>query len=128
MIRFFSDKMGSRRRDCEWAVVHEFSAYTQAEAEENRLAVFEKIKTRKAGIWSETEWRVTTNTARLVVMMEPFDGWPEDLDECVSDILDQYHNLENGVLVQDALLAFEKLYPNTYRRLREKDLSKTVLI
>jgi hypothetical protein len=103
-------------------------AFSPREAEEKRLAVVEVLKFRKNGIWSNSDLRVTTNTAVVVVMMRPFDGWPEDLDECVSLILDQYHNLENGVLVQDALVAFEYLYPETYARLTEKGRKKTVLI
>jgi hypothetical protein len=46
-------------------------AFSPREAEEKRLAVVEVLKFRKNGIWSNSDLRVTTNTAVVVVMMRP---------------------------------------------------------
>lgn len=128
MIREFNDKMGNRRRPCQYCLVYDRKAYTRREAEENKLAVFERLSNIRNGIWSNSDWRVTTNTAKLVVVMSPFDGWTDSYEDCIEHVLDNYSNSSYGVSREDAAIALEFLFPKLVERLTQYAKAKEALL
>lgn len=128
MIRTFNNKQGNRDRSCRYCIVHQGKAYTHQEAEEKKLAVFKEIAYQKMGKWSNFTWQVTTNSAKLVVIMSPFNGWTDDLEECITHILEVYDNEKEGVSREEALVAFQFLYPSIFKKIQERAVATTQLI
>ena len=121
MLRQFNDKQGNRDRSCRYCIVHNGKAYTQQEAVEAKLAKFVSLGYNKNGKWSNTDWRVETNSAKLVVIMSPFDGWTDDMALCIDHVLSSYGNSDYGVTREEAELAFSFLYPNKYQKIKAMD-------
>ena len=128
MERTFNDKMGHRSRSCRWCIVYNGKAYSPTEAEDSKLAVFQVIASERGGKWSNCTWKVTTRSAKLVIIMSPWDGWSDDINLCVEHVQKCYDNENAGVTEQEALLAFQFLYPNEYQEIQKKSLSIDELI
>lgn len=128
MERIFNDKMGHRSRSCRFCIIHNGKAFTAAEAEEAKLAVFQMLDSERNGKWSNCTWKVTTKSAKLVIIMSPWDGWGYDINLCVEYIQKCYDNSEAGVTEEEALLAFEFLYPQEFETIQKKNLSIEELI
>lgn len=128
MIREFNDKMGNRRRPCEYCIVYDGKAYTRSEAEEARLAVFERLNSVRNGIWSYVTWRVTTNSAKLVVIMEPFNGWTDSYEDCIDHVLNSYGNDHHGISREEAVVALGFLYPKLVEKFDRNNQAKEALI
>ena len=60
--------------------------------------------------------------------MSPWDGWSDDINLCVEHVQKCYDNENAGVTEQEALLAFQFLYPNEYQEIQKKSLSIDELI
>jgi putative CRISPR-associated protein (TIGR02620 family) len=114
-VREFSDRMGNRNRECRYAVIHEGRAYGRKEAQEAGLARFEELSYVKDGKWSYSEWRVTTRSAALIVVMSPFDGWSDDLEAC----LDHIKETNPGATRDECRVFFADQYPRQAARIAE---------
>lgn len=127
-IRIFNDQMGSRGRVCKFCIVYNGKCYGFEEAEKEKLAIIQIIDQESRGKWSNRTYRVTTKSAKLVVIMRPFEGWTEDMKQCVSHILNIYENRKFGVTEEEALLAFQHLYPEVYENIAKKEKEEDELI
>lgn len=117
----FNDKQGNRDRACMWAILHEGRIYNTAESKEAKLAVFKAVGFEKNGKWSNTDWEVHTVSAKLIVIMPPFEGWGEDLSKCVSHVINScksYLGWEPSE--EEATLFFTTKYPKTFARITAK--------
>ena len=119
-VYHFNDKQGNRDRDCRIAIVYDGVAYSKKEAIEWKMASFVSLGYTKDGKWSNTDWKVSVNTARLVVCMSPFNRWSTDLATCIEHIK-RVCKAYIGYTPTDeeARIAFEFLYPEAYSQCME---------
>ena len=116
----FNDRMGRRQRDCNFCITHNGVAYTQDQAVENKMASFTSLKYEKDGKWSNTDWRVNVNSARLIVFMEPFDYWSNDMQTCIDHIIEDCKEyIGYTPTEEEARLAFELCCPKAFKRCQE---------
>jgi hypothetical protein len=122
MIYDFNDKQGNRSRKCCYGISYQGRIYNHSDAEAAKLAVFKSMGHTKAGLWSNTTWEVRTNTAKLIVCMAPFDGWPEDLTACLKHVKKSCNGyLKYEPTDDEALAFFQAKYPRTYETIRNKE-------
>lgn len=72
----FNDKQGNRDRQCVSRVVLNGQALSLAEATQANWCSDLRSNMVKNGKWSNCDHEVTVNNAKLVIFMEPFEGWP----------------------------------------------------
>lgn len=114
----FNDKQGNRDRACVWAILHEGKIYNTAESKAANLAVFKAVNFEKNGKWSNTDWEVHTVSAKLIVIMPPFEGWGEDLAKCLRHVISSCKSYLGWELSEEeAKLFFTTKYPKTYARI-----------
>jgi len=118
----FNDKMGNRGRSCRYRILHDGNAYGQQAAEANKLAVFQSLQYEKNGKWSNTDWKVTTNSAKLLVCMAPFRGWSDTLEQCLEHIQDCSEGYTGyRPTEQEALCFLQSAYASVYADATEKE-------
>jgi len=116
----FNDKQGNRDRECIYGIVFDGEFFSRKEAEDKKLAVFKSLKWEKAGKWSNTTWEVVVKSAKLVVCMRPFNGWPHDLDECVKHVKESSKSYTGETITDEEAICFLKgAYPKLYQNLIE---------
>jgi hypothetical protein len=123
----FNDGMGNRSRSCRHRVLFQGKAYTQSEAVAEKLAVFRELKYTKNGKWSNTDWEVTVGSARLVVCMSPFDGWPQTLAGCLEHVQKscaRYLGEENTPTTEESVIFFRATYPDKYNEIAALDAAE----
>ena len=125
----FNNQLGSRDRECKYAIINNDSIMDLCEAEQNKLCVVQRLSYTKNGKWSNSDLQVTVKSASLVVCMRPFDGWPEDLEMCVKHVKESCrHYIGYTPTDKEAELFFKTKYPVTYKRIIEKEKIKSELI
>jgi len=116
----FNDKQGSRDRECVYGIIFDDEFFSRKEAEEKNLAVFKSLKWEKDGKWSNTTWEVVVKSAKLVVCMRPFNGWADDLDECVKHVKESSKSYTDQTITDEEAICFLKgAYPKLYQNLIE---------
>jgi hypothetical protein len=125
----YNNELGNRGRECKTAVIHENIIYTPDGAEKNNLAVFKELDYTKNGKWSNSTYEVTLNSASLIVCMSPFDGFSDDLQDCIEHIKNSCEGYIGYIPTTDeALLFLQVKYPKTYARVTEKEKLTSELI
>lgn len=81
------DKQGSRDRQVINRVIFNGKVFGLSQAEQMKLCVVEHLGFVKNGKWSFNTWRVTVNSAKLVSIMEPFDGLTEDINTTIDFVI-----------------------------------------
>ena len=118
----FNDQQGNRDRSCRYGIIHNNQYFTADDAQAQKLAVFKSLGYKKNGKWSNTDWEVTTKSAKLIVCMSPFEGWPESVDLCVKHVIRECKRyVEWEPSEEEALIFFRGCYPKTYAKTLEKE-------
>ena len=116
----FNDRSGNRGRDCNFCIIHAGKAFTQYQAVENKMASFTSLKYVKDGKWSNTDWQVNVNSAKLVVFMEPFSYWTNDMQTCIEHIITECSEyIGYTPTEEEALIAFEFCCPKAFKKCQE---------
>jgi len=125
----FSDKLGHRGRECRYGITHEGRFYSPTEAASQKLAVFASLGYSKNGKWSFTRWRVSVKSAKLIVCMSPWDGWPDDLEKCLSHVSETCETYIGYTPTrEESLIFFQSLYSKVYQKILELHTSKDSLV
>ena len=118
---FFNDQQGNRDRPCRFGIVFQEKFYSAEEAETAKLAVFKQLAWKKEGKWSNSDWEVTVSSASLLVCMEPFDDWSEDLEGCMTHVVKEcVRYLKHEPSREEALVFFQGAYPRVTARVAAK--------
>ncbi|MDP2718616.1 MAG: hypothetical protein Q8P44_02100 [Dehalococcoidia bacterium] len=114
----FNDRQGNRDRTCYFGVVFEGKFFPKDEAVKGKLAVFVQLSYQKNGKWSNSTWQVETKSAKLVVGMEPFEGWMGGVKGAIAHLQKQALAAEREPLTDNEALAFfQACWPRTFARL-----------
>ena len=125
----FNNQLGSRDRECKYAIINNDSIMDLCEAEQNKLCVVQRLNYTKNGKWSNSDLQVTVKSANLIVCMKPFNGWPDDLEMCIKHVKESCKNYIGYTPTdKEAELFFKTKYPVTYERIIEKEKIKSELI
>lgn len=125
----FNDGMGNRDRSCFYGIMLDGKVYSQSEAVEAKLAVFQSLAHEKNGKWSNTTWQVTTKSAKLVACMSPFNGWPETIKGCLDHVVTSNAGYTGETLTEEeARVFFFAKYPKTAARIQALEAAASELV
>lgn len=117
----YNDGMLERRRTKRAGFVMNGEYIPFNKAEEKKVAVIKKVGYKKAGIWSRTDYEITTNSAKFVMGYHPFNWFTEDCQEMIQHIIDVNQKIDNLVTEEEAIIFLENEFPEEWAKALSKE-------
>ncbi len=137
MKYYFNDGLRNRSRSCKYAILYAGKCFSFSEAQKQNLAIFRSLKWTKNGKWSSTDWEVTTNSAKLIVCVEPFSGWNDNVADCIKYVqscqdplsgLNYVQHEKVEITSEEALIFLKYAFPELMRKLTDLENKEQELI
>lgn len=117
----YNDGMLERRRSKRAGFILNGKYIPFDQAEEKKIAVIKKIGYKKAGIWSRTDYEITTNSATFVMGYHPFNWFTEDKNEMIEHIIKINQDIDNEITEEEAIIFLENEFPEEWAKALSKE-------
>lgn len=117
----YNDGMLERRRTKRAGFILNGEYIPFNKAEEKNIAVIKQVGYKKAGIWSRTDYEITTNSATFVMGHHPFNWFSEDKQEMIDFIVKINKDINNEITEEEARTFLENEFPEEWAKALSKE-------